>query len=37
MGLLHDRVGAIHDARKSLAAFVAAGTQTWIHYLTGQA
>jgi len=36
MGLLHDRVGAIHDARRGLAAFVAAGTQIWIRYLTGE-
>lgn len=36
MGLLHDRVGAIHDARKNLSAFVASGTRAWIRYLTGQ-
>jgi hypothetical protein len=36
MGLLQDRVGAIHDARKLLDAFVTSGVRRWIRYLAGQ-
>lgn len=33
MGLLHNRVGAIHDGRHHLEHFVSAGVATWINYL----
>ncbi len=35
MGLLHDRIGAIHDARLRLTDFVQSGVRRWIRYLTG--
>lgn len=34
MGLLHDKVAAIHDGRHALAEYVTVGTKTWIDYLT---
>ena len=33
MGLLHNRVGAIHDARAALENFVSSGVNSWISYL----
>ncbi len=33
MGLLHNRVGAIHDGRTSLRHFVSAGVNHWLRYL----
>ena len=35
MGLLYDRVGAVHDGRRALNAFVADGIQRWLAYLSG--
>ncbi len=34
MGLLHNRVGAIHDARTSLNHFVSRGVNHWMNYLS---
>ena len=35
IGLLHDRVGAVHDGREALSRYVNAGVTRWIDYLTG--
>ena len=33
LGLLHDRIGSVQDARKYLEDFVASGVRRWIRYL----